>query len=308
MPYLKTPRITNIWTSIVDEEKDEWLTKVVLESTRTYEYSAVNVDNSIIFQGKGVILNMPEGATEVNDGLLRELIVKQLGADAASVKMVLAQAGEFRLTAVAGFPYRVEIALDRSFISKLFTGKKILLDPGHGGNDTGAKGPVSLYEKDVVLPIAKNLEKILRRAGADVVLSRSADEDIAGEKRFALAAHTGADLYIGIHNRSSDDSNEDGVATLYAPSNKQSAVLAGYVQEGLVKKLKAADHGIGTQTALDAVGEVPAIEAEVLTITNLVEEVFLRGLTIQKRAAEGIFNGLIKYFAQTGANAKGGSS
>lgn len=51
--------------------------------------------------------------------------------------------------------------------------------------------------------------------------------------------------------------------------------------------------------------EIPAVEVEVVTITNIVEEVFLRGLTIQERAAEGITNGLIKYFACGGPGAKG---
>ncbi|MDF9409105.1 MAG: N-acetylmuramoyl-L-alanine amidase AmiC precursor [Pelotomaculum sp. PtaB.Bin013] len=305
MSKQKAPRITNMWSKIVDEEKGEWLTKVVLESTKPYKHGARNADGRVIFEGEGVILNMPGGTTEVNDGLLRELIVKQNGKKTVSVEMMLEHPAEFRLTDLKGFPFRVEIALNRSSITKLFSGKKIVIDPGHGGEDTGGKGPVSLQEKDVVIPIAKKLENILRRVNADVVLTRNGDENITREKRFALVKQTGADVYIGVHNRSCDDSNEDGVATLYAPANKQSAILARYVQEGLVNKLKAADRGTAEQAELAAIGGVPAIEAEVLTITNLVEEVFLRGLTVQKRAAEGIFNGLIKYFAQNGANSKG---
>lgn len=301
----KAPRITNMWSKTVDEEKGEWLTKVVIESTKPYKHGARNADGRVIFEGEGVILNMPGGITEVNDGLLRELIVEQDGENTVSVEMVLERPAEFRSTALEGFPFRVEIVLNRSSITKLFSGKKIVIDPGHGGEDAGGKGPVSLQEKDVVMPIAKKLENILRRASADVVLTRNGDENIAREKRFDLVRQADADVYIGVHNRSCADSNEDGVATLYAPANKQSAILASYVQEGLVKKLKAADRGTVEQAELVAISEIPAIEVEVLTITNLVEEVFLRGLTVQKRAAEGIFNGLIKYFAQTGANSKG---
>jgi len=294
-----------MWSKTVDGEKGEWLSKVILESTRPYTYGARNAGDRVIFAGKGVVLNMPEGTTEINDGLLRALIAKQDGENAVSVEMVLEHPAEYRLTAFEGFPFRVEINLERSFVAKLFGGKKIVIDPGHGGEDAGGKGPVSLQEKNVVVPIAKNLENILRRAGADVVLTRHGDENITRERRLDLARKAGADLYIGVHNRSCTDTNEDGIATLYAPANKQSAVLARYVQEGLVNKLKAADRGTAEQAQLAALSEIPAIEAEVLTITNLVEEVFLRGLSVQKKAAEGIFNGLIKYFARNGANFKG---
>jgi len=305
LSYQKAPRITNMWSKVVDGEVGEWLSKVVIESTKPYAYDARSTDNRVVFEGKGVILNMPEETTEVNDGLLREVIVKQDGKDIVLVEIVLEHPAEYRLTAFEGFPFRLEITLDRSSITGLLGGKKIVIDPGHGGKDTGGKGPVSLQEKDVVVPIAKNLENILRRANADVVMTRDRDEDISREKRFDLVRQAGADVYIGIHTQAFADSNVDGTATLYAPSNKRSALLARCVQEGLVKRLKTTDRGIAEQPELIAISEIPAIEAEVLTITNLVEEVFLRGLTVQKRAAEGIFNGLIKYFAQTGANSKG---
>jgi len=303
----KVPRITNLWTKVVDGETSEWLSKVVIESTRPYIHDTKNTGDKFIVQGKGVIVNMPEGSTEVNDGLLREVNVKMDGRDTASVEIVLEYPAEFQVAIFEGFPFRLVVTFNRSFISGLFSGKKIVIDPGHGGLDIGGKGPGSLQEKDVVLPIAKNLEHILLRAGADVVLTRSGDEDITREERFDLTRRAGADVYIGIHTHASADSNVDGIATLYAPNNGQSALLARYVQEGLIKKLKANNREVTQGTELAALNEIPAIEVEVLAITNLVEEVFLRGLTVRKKAAEGIFNGLIKYFALNGAKSKGES-
>ena len=300
----KVPRITNLWTKVVDGETSEWLSKVVIESTRPYTYDARKTCDRFIVQGKGVIVNMPEGSTEVNDGLLREVNVKMDGKDTASVEIVLEHPAEFQLTALEGFPFRLVVTFNRSFITGLFSGKKIVIDPGHGGFDIGGKGPVSLQEKDVVLPIAKNLEHILLRAGADVVLTRSGDEDITRKERFDLARRAGADVYIGVHTHACADSNVDGIATMFAPNNGQSAILARYVQEGLIKKLKANNREVAQGQELTALNEMPAIEVEVLAITNLVEEVFLRGLTVRKKAAEGIFNGLIKYFALNGTNSK----
>lgn len=299
----KMPMITNLWSKVIDGEKGEWLSRVVIESTKPYQYAVEDTDAGIALVGSGVLVNMPEGSIEVNDGLIRGINVKQENAGGARVEMVLAHPVKYDLKCAAGFPFRLVVNLDRSDIIGLFNGKKIVVDPGHGGRDAGGKGPVSLLEKNVVVPIAANLEKQLRRAGAQVMMTRSGDEDVSINDRISLAVEACADAYISLHTHVSADSSVDGAATLYAASNRQSARLAGYVQEEIIKKLKVRDRGTARQPLLDGIGEnIPAVEVEVVTITNIVEEVFLRGLTIQKRAAEGIVNGLIKYFASEGRN------
>lgn len=308
MSCREMPRITNLWSKVVDGENGAWFSKVVIESTRSYPYTAKSAGAAVVVKGSGAIVNMPEGIIEVNDGLLREINIKQAGGDAL-VEIAPEHPAEFTLAAREGFPFRLEVYLDRSSLIKLFSGKKIVVDPGHGGKDTGGKGPVSLLEKDVVVPIAKNLEKLLRRAGADVIMTRSGDEDIPLSKRVDIATRAGADAFISIHTHADADCNVVGAAAHYAPAGRESAGLAGYVLEGVVDKIKVRDRGVTAQGELAAlVKGFPAVEVEVVTITNIVEEVFLRGLTIQKRAAEGIFNGLIKYFAvKTGDNKKGES-
>lgn len=305
MSYRKLPRITNLWSKVVCGDKDQWLSKVVIEATKPFDYTARDINGRVVLEGTGVILNMPDGKVEVNDGLLREVNIKFDGKESALVEMVLEHPAEFRVDVLEGFPFRLETFIDRSWIRSIFSGKKIVVDPGHGGADGGGRGPVGLLEKDVVLPVAKNLEKLLRLAGADVFLTRNGDEDVPEEKRFGLAGRAGAGLYVGIHTHAGAGGNIDGAATLYAPASGKSAALARYVQEGLVKKLKVKDRGAVEKPELTAVNGIPAIEVEVMTITNLVEEVCLRGLTVRKKAAEGIFNGLIKYFAPGGQNSQG---
>lgn len=305
MSYRKLPRITNLWSEVIDGDKGQWLSNVVIEATKPFDYTARNINGRVVLEGAEVILNMPAGAVVVNDGLLQEVNINFDGKESALVEMVLEYPAEFRIKVLEGFPFRLEVAIDRSCLKSVFSGKRIVIDPGHGGTDDGGRGPVSLLEKDVVLPIAKDLEKLLRRAGAEVFLTRSADENVPKEKRFGLAGQAGAGLYIGIHTHVGADGNINGAATLYAPANGKSAVLARYVQEGLVKKLKVKDRGTVEKPELTAINGIPAIEVEVMTITNLVEEVCLRGLTVRKKAAEGIFNGLIKYFAHSGQDSKG---
>ncbi len=300
----KVPRITNLWSKVEDEENGAWLSKVTIESTKAYAYEATSLENGIMIKGKGVVINMPEGIIGVHDGLLREVNIKHDDNDYATMEIIQEYPAEFRLAAVEGFPFRLEAAFDRSYLRGLLGGKKIVVDPGHGGSDKGGKGPVSLLEKNVVVPIAKNLEETLLRAGADVLLTRRTDQDLSREERYNLAVQAGADAYVGIHTHASADSSVGGAASLYNPFNQQSVTLARFIQEGLVQKIKVADRGITSLPELSALGEIPAVEVEVVAITNLVEEVFLRGLTIQERAAEGIFNGLIKYFALNGCTLK----
>lgn len=106
---------------------------------------------------------------------------------------------------------------DRSLIRALdLKIGKIVIDPGHGGHDTGTIGPNGLEEKDLVLDVSKRLGRLLEtRLGAGVVYTRSDDTFIPLEERTAIANREGADLFISIHANSSSDPDARGVETYY---------------------------------------------------------------------------------------------
>lgn len=105
---------------------------------------------------------------------------------------------------------------DRSLIRALgLKIGKIVIDPGHGGHDTGTIGPNGLLEKDLVLDVAKRLGKQLERLGAEVVYTRTDDTFIPLETRTAIANQEQADLFVSIHANSSDDADARGVETYY---------------------------------------------------------------------------------------------
>lgn len=302
----KIPRITNLWSKVADGDSGEWLSKVVIESTGPFVYNMRKINGKVVMEAGGVTLNMPEGPVETNDGLLREVSIYRGEEDKALVEMTVTHPAEYRAAAVEGLPFRVEVMLDRSHITGLLKGKRIVVDPGHGGKDVGGKGPVNLLEKNVVLPVAKYLENVLKRAGADATLTRSKDTAIPAAERYRLAGRRGADAYVGIHTFSCKDSAVGGAAVLHAPG-EESERLAALVREELIKKIKVVDRGTSRQPGLAAVKGIPAIEVEVVTITNWVEEGLLRSPTVHKKAAEGIFNGLVNFFAGAGQNKdKGG--
>src|SRR5207248_918325 len=106
---------------------------------------------------------------------------------------------------------------DRSLIRALgLKIGKIVIDPGHGGHDTGTIGPHGLEEKDLVLEVGRRLGKRLpTRLGADVVYTRSDDIFIPLETRSAIANQEQADLFVSIHANSSHDPDARGVETYY---------------------------------------------------------------------------------------------
>ena len=106
---------------------------------------------------------------------------------------------------------------DRSLIRALgLKIGKIVIDPGHGGHDTGTIGPNGLEEKDLVLDVGLKLGKLLEsRLGAEVVYTRKDDTFIPLETRTAIANQQRADLFISIHANSSQDPDARGVETYY---------------------------------------------------------------------------------------------
>jgi N-acetylmuramoyl-L-alanine amidase len=106
---------------------------------------------------------------------------------------------------------------DRSLIRALgLKIGKIVIDPGHGGHDTGTIGPNGLEEKDLVLDVGRRLGKLLQtRMGADVVYTRKDDTFIPLETRTSIANQEQADLFVSIHANSSRDRDARGVETYY---------------------------------------------------------------------------------------------
>ena len=93
---------------------------------------------------------------------------------------------------------------------------RIVLDPGHGGRDTGTIGPGGLMEKDLVLQIAKELQKLLEeKLGAQVIMTRSTDTYVSLEERTAIANQQQADLFVSIHANSSSYHSVSGVETYF---------------------------------------------------------------------------------------------
>jgi N-acetylmuramoyl-L-alanine amidase len=91
----------------------------------------------------------------------------------------------------------------------------IVIDPGHGGSETGAVGPDGTNEKDITLAIARKLKSILENSGNRVILTRDGDQQITLDDRTALANNNKADLFVSIHANATLRGYGKGAETYY---------------------------------------------------------------------------------------------
>jgi N-acetylmuramoyl-L-alanine amidase len=105
---------------------------------------------------------------------------------------------------------------------------RIVIDPGHGGHDPGAKGK-SIDEAELVLDVALRVEQLLQKVpGIEVILTRRTDEFVPLPERTAIANREGADLFLSIHANASPNASARGVETYFLnfASNMSAASVA----------------------------------------------------------------------------------
>lgn len=94
--------------------------------------------------------------------------------------------------------------------------RTIVLDPGHGGTEEGAKGPGGTLEKDVALAVARQLKATLeQRLGVRVLLTRDGDETVPLDERAAFANNNKADLFVSLHANASVRAAVSGAEVFY---------------------------------------------------------------------------------------------
>jgi N-acetylmuramoyl-L-alanine amidase len=127
---------------------------------------------------------------------------------------------------------------DRSLIRALgLKIGKIVIDPGHGGHDTGTIGPTGLEEKDLVLDVSRRLGKLLQtRLGAEIIYTRKDDTFIPLETRTAIANQEAADLFVSVHANSSHDPDARGVETYYLNFTSSPEALEVAARENAVSE------------------------------------------------------------------------
>ena len=190
--------------------------------------------------------------------------------------------------------------------TKPLSGKTILVDPGHGGSDAGATGPLGTagdMEKDLNLRAALALRDRLEELGAAVILTRDDDASVTLDERTAAIRATRPVLAVSLHHNSVDYVTNVGdcygTVTLY--SEDFSGPFAKAVQDGVTAATGAYSRGTSMQgLAVCRVYECPSILVELGFVSNPNEYESLASDSYIALEAKGIANGIVAYLRSNG--------
>ena len=190
-------------------------------------------------------------------------------------------------------------------------GLTILVDPGHGGYDGGARCRDSgVWEKHLNLSVALQVEQALEQRGATVLMTRREDVDLTStprpagltmkrqdmQARIDTAVQGGADMVISIHMNEYRSRAESGPQVFYRAGNEGGRLLAGCIQAALINALQPPRERVamvGDYFILQL--DVPSVLVECGFISNAREEKLLLDSDYQARLAEAIAEGVVEY-------------
>jgi N-acetylmuramoyl-L-alanine amidase len=194
----------------------------------------------------------------------------------------------------------------------------VVLDPGHGGQDSGAKCG-GVLEKDLTLDVARRIDRLLDSEGIATVMTRVGDAYVSLANRAAFANRVRNCIFVSIHFNEDNKPVASGVETYYAAHqitagsflaswlpflwrplsdspNLESQNLAGFVQEALVARTRAADRGIqAKQFFVIANVTSPAVLIEGGFLTNKEDISKLASEDYRDQIAAAVADGILRY-------------
>lgn len=225
------------------------------------------------------------------------------------------------IRAVAGGQARVMTPCERTAWVPLDAGSvvgsaTVVLDPGHGGGETGAVGPAGLTEKEVNLAVARFAAEALRAEGVSVVLTREQDYRATLAFRAAVAGALKPAVMVSIHHNAEPDGPlpHPGSETYYQVQSADSKRLAGLVLEEARTALSphgaqwVGDTDAGAKWRLNSSGgdyyailrrpgelKVTAVLAELAFVSNPSEEQLLARRDVQQAEGAAVARGILRF-------------
>lgn len=176
----------------------------------------------------------------------------------------------------------------------------IILDPGHGGSDEGAKVHFFM-EKSLTLMTSLLLRKHLTEMGYRVIMTRSKDVFIPLHRRVSIANKTKAVLFVSVHYNSSPSPDAHGIEIFYYNGNQparaqQSRKLGNFILKELISQTHALSRGVKSGN-FHVIREtsMPAVLVEGGFMTNKEERSNLRDKGYLEKIAKGTALGIDKY-------------
>ncbi len=183
--------------------------------------------------------------------------------------------------------------------SKPLSGIKLLLDPGHGGKESGTSGPTGYVEKDATLIVSKLVRDELEKRGATVVMTREDDTEVSLPNRVAMINKEEPTIALSIHYNSipeqSDAENIKGMGAFWY--HPQAHSLAVFMQKYIVDKLGRPSYGVfWNNLALTRPTNAPSVLLELGFMSNPNEFEWVVNTQEQKKLAKTIADGITEWF------------
>lgn len=184
-------------------------------------------------------------------------------------------------------------------------GIKFSLEAGHGGSNSGTVSLSGIKEKDINLKLTKLLESVLKKNGAEVLLSRDSDKDMLLLQKRDIATNSDANIHISIHANSSDPENEflgtSGTCTFY--HNPFWAKLAEKIFYRMTELGFKPFGSVGSfNYRVTRMSEMPSILVEQAFMSNAEDEEKLADDDFRMKMAEKIYTGIIDYLKYMKSN------
>lgn len=184
-------------------------------------------------------------------------------------------------------------------------GKTIVVDPGHGDHDSGAKSPdKSVLEKDLNLAIGKKVAEYLAAEGATVIMTRKTDIFITLKERPAIANRNNADFFLSVHiNSNGTDEKTSGSITFFHGQDPTSKLLAECIEHEIGRASAIPPIGVWSDTkiykstgfAVLHYSRMPAVLIETGFINNSHDRAIMVQPEFQDRFARAIVRGVRVY-------------
>lgn len=224
--------------------------------------------------------------------------------------------------------------------------RTVVIDPGHGGDDTGARGPGGTLEKDVTLAVARRLRTMIEsRLGLRVFLTRDDDRTLSLDDRAAYANSQKADVFLSIHANAAARPSLRGAEVYYlgidpdeadTPGGSagaqlpalgggtrsialvpwdvaqlayldESAALAGLVRQALGERVELSDRPVQQLPLRVLVGaSMPAVLVEIGYLSNPDQERALASAAYQDQVAQALYDALVRFRARRERTATAG--
>ena len=186
-------------------------------------------------------------------------------------------------------------------------GHTVVIDPGHGGSDSGAIGYTGLPEKVVALAVSKRTEALLQAAGAHAIMTRTEDTDVSyagdtssGELQARVDVsleHPEAELFLSVHCNSFTNLDAHGMETYYYPKTDADEYFATLLNEELAAAGGLYNRGVKyAKFYVLRHTEIPASLVELGFLSNPHEEDLLANAGYQEKLAQALVRAIERYF------------